>query len=80
MFNNIGSKVKIVAVVLFVLGIIGNIVSGIIIVVMVNSIWGAYIGPLVIIIGFFFSWALALVVYAIGEIADNTDYIKNKIK
>ena len=76
MFDNIGSKVKTMATVICVLGMIASVILGII-----TIIGGQFlIGLLTTVIGAFISWLSCLALYAIGESAENTEIIFQKIK
>ena len=75
MFKNIGKKVKILAWVEFIAGIILSIILGI-----STIIEGAIIvGLISIALGVFVSWLATLVLYAIGQTAENTEKILEKI-
>ena len=68
MFDNIGDKLKGLALFLCWGGIIYSVISGII----VCSDFKLWIGLLIIVIGSLVSWISSWVIYAIGEIAVNT--------
>ena len=70
MFENAGEKVKGLAGVLFVLEIIGSAIWGI-------SMFFAHAilaGIIVIVIGIVSAWMTSVVLYAIGEAAENSKY------
>ena len=71
MFDNVGEKVKTMASVFCVIGIILSIILGVI------TIFGGQVlvGFLVIALGAFSSWLSCLSLYAIGEAAENTNKI-----
>ena len=87
MFDNIGKKLKGLAEVMCVLGIIGSIITGIVIIVnaRVNVYSGYYgyetkwsgtlltVGITVIIVGSIFSWIVSCMIYAVGQIADGVE-------
>ena len=74
MFENVGGKLKVLAIVVVVLGIISSIVSGIIL--MFSEIDGAFgFGLLIIGGGILGSWITALPIYGIGQAAENSDYL-----
>lgn len=75
MFNNIGEKIKGLAIFETVFGIICSIIGGIILIA--NALW--YIGLIVIFAGCLSAWVGAFVIYGFGElickateIAENT--------
>ena len=72
MFDNAGEKLKVVAGVFTAIGIVGSIIGGI-------AIWvlemGFGLGLLVIAGGLFYSWLSGLVLYCIGEAADNRSVV-----
>ena len=84
MFSNIGGKLKKLAVILAVLGIIGSVISGI--VTMAGSsnmrMYGSYgigysagrivAGLLIIAIGFLISWVGTMGLYGLGELIERT--------
>lgn len=75
MFNNIGKKVKILAWVEFIVGIILSIILGI-----ATIIGGSIIvGLISIVLGVFVSWLATLALYAIGQTAENTEKILEKM-
>ena len=75
MFNNIGSKVKILAWIECIAGIILSVISG-----LITLISGQIIIALVVVIaGIVISWLSSLALYAIGQIAENTEKILDKL-
>ncbi len=80
MYDNIGSKIKIVAKVLCWLGIILTIIMAIILFVNGNYVPGAYIsGVIYLIFGPLFSWIGSLFIYGFGELIERAKNIENKI-
>ena len=75
MFDNIGSKVKTMASVFCIIGIIAYMFLGFHLMARQNFIYGL----VVILLGALFSWLSTLALYAIGHIADNTDLILKKL-
>ena len=75
MFDYIGSKVKVLAVVGCILGIIGSVILG------VTAIFSGQspLGIVYIVVGILISWLSSLTVYAIGESAENTESILNTL-
>ena len=67
MFENVGTKLKVLANIIAILGIIGSIVCGLYLVK--ESV---LIGILTMVCGSIGSWVTALIIYGIGEAADNS--------
>lgn len=91
MFNNINGKVKGLAKVICVLGIIASVVGGVAIMAgggAMSSYYGygnsggAFIfsGLLVIVLGSVCSWAGSLALYAFGEMGENVEAIRRKLE
>lgn len=89
MFTNINGKVKGLAKVICVLGIVASVISGISIMAggsMMSSYSGygsntgvlILIGLLVIVLGSVCSWAGSLALYAFGEMGENVEAIRRK--
>ena len=79
MFENVGSKVKALAVIVFFLGIIGSIICAIII--WASRIEGAFLrGLLTLALGCFGSWLGTVVTYAIGQAAESAETSEGRIK
>ena len=74
MFDNIGSKVKTLATVSCIIGIVASIIIGLML-LQANIIYGL----IVAILGSFVSWISSLAIYAIGHTAENTDIIIKKL-
>ena len=74
MFDNIGSKIKILAQIVSIIGIICSVIYGLSLIL--NDVIG--IGVIVIIVGSLISWASSFVLYAVGEIVDLLD-LSNRI-
>ena len=77
MFNNIGRKVKIMAAIFCLLGIVASVTLGF---VLVSNEKTAEIGFLILFIGPFSSWLSSLALYAIGQSAENTDEMMKIVK
>ena len=75
MFDYIGSKVKVLAVVGCILGIIGSVILG------VTTMFSGQLplGIVYIVVGILISWLSSLTTYAIGESAENTESILNTL-
>ncbi len=79
MFENVGSKVKALAMAVCVLGIIGSIIGAIII--WASGLRGAFLrGLLTLALGCFGSWLGTLVTYAIGQAAESAETNEGRIK
>lgn len=70
MFNNVGEKIKVIAVLGFVLGIIATIIGAI---VAIGTSFLSAIG--ILIFGFFGSYLSVVVIYAFGELVENSTII-----
>lgn len=85
MLSNAGSKLKIWAVVVLVLGIISSIIFAAIIFAAGKQYSyrydSTYIiqGFLVLVLGFFMSWLYALILYAIGDTAEQMENLSNSL-
>lgn len=74
-FQNIGAKIKTLAVVVTILGIAASVVSGLYI---IND--NALSGVLVAFIGSVFSWISAFFMYGFGELIEKTTEIAKNTK
>lgn len=89
MFNNPGGKIQGLAKVLFVLGVIGYSIGGIILIVMgiqaSNSYyddmaWMYYVGGVLAIgVGVLISWLGVLFMFAFGNLVENVERIRSKL-
>ncbi len=76
MFDNIGKKIKILAWIIFVLGIIGSVIWGIITslnlsgIENVNLFAAIIIGAAVMAVGVIASWVSVVLLYGFGESID----------
>ena len=89
MFNNIGAKIKTLAKILCWIGIIGSVISGIVIIA-AGSKGGYYSTPygsissgsavvagiLTMVLGSLLSWIGSFFAYGFGQLIENTDRIK----
>lgn len=71
MFDNAGEKLKVVAGVFTAIGIVGSIIGGIAVCISGSIL----LGLLTIAGGIFYSWVSGLVIYCIGEAADNRSVV-----
>ena len=74
MFNNIGGKIKTLAKVLTVIGMILSIIWGI-----VETEFSVETGFAIIALGCLFSWVGSFLLYGFGELIDNTKEIANNM-
>ena len=75
MFTNIGGKIKVLAKVLCILGIVASIVAGNILAT--NYFSSSFLSSLVIIVicGSLLSWVCSIFVYGFGELIENITVI-----
>ena len=85
MFKNIGKKIKGLAVVLCILGILIAVVIGLLFIVIAVGLLGNQLFPTLskgvkiglgiisIVVGFLGSWIGSFVLYGLGQLIDNTD-------
>ncbi|MFA9381931.1 MAG: hypothetical protein ACERKO_12830, partial [Acetanaerobacterium sp.] len=76
MYEKIGDKIKIVAVVVTVLGVVGSIVYGIIL--MANELAG--LGFLILVLGSLFFWLASFPLYGLGELVNRCISIDEKLE
>lgn len=77
MYNNIGGKVKNMAVIFCLLGIAGSVMLGF---MLASNEKTTATGILILLIGPFSSWLSSLALYAIGQSAENTDEMMKIVK
>ena len=70
MFENIGSKIKGVARVFFIIGCIISVLAGFIL--MTNTSY-IILGYVVILVGILLSWLSTILLYGIGQLVENSD-------
>ena len=75
MFSNIDSKIKVLAIVCSLLGMIESIVSGVLVIVYS----AAWIGVIIILLGCLLSWVGSFTLFGFGELISYNIEIKNKI-
>ncbi len=76
MFDNIGSKIKKLATILAVCGIVASIIDGVLILKLGNGTVGSIItGIALIIAGPLISWVSSFFVYGFGQLIENTEVI-----
>lgn len=75
MFNNIGSKIKKLATIMSVLGIVSSITAAIVIWTSIYGGTGALIGIAVAVFGSLLSWVSGFFIYGFGQLIENTDII-----
>lgn len=76
LFSNAGGKIKVLAKVFFVLGIIASVIYGIV----VMTLGGIHVlyGFLIAIIGSISSWISSILMFGFGTIVENTDKISTR--
>ena len=88
MYTNVGAKVKALAKVICLLGIIGSVIMGITMIAGGSGMSVYYgngnmmviPGLLMIVLGSVLSWASSLALYAFGEMTDNVAAIKKRME
>ena len=78
MFDNIGEKIKILAKVIAVLGIIASVVLGIYYMTAGREFFG--FGLMIAIVGSLVSWVSSFFAYGFGELIVNSDIIKRNVE
>ncbi len=78
MFDNIGSKIKMLAKVICWVGIIMSCLAGLII--LINGDDGAGVGLVIMIMGSLTSWVCSFFAYGFGELIDRTTEVANNTK
>ena len=76
MFENIGSKLKILAVVEVILGVIASIIYGFSLI----AIGMVLVGVIIIVVGSVASWAGSWMAYGIGEAVENSEAILRRLR
>lgn len=88
MYNNIGGKIKGLAVFFCILGILGSLTVGILAIVAGSEldflfedggIYGAVGGVLIIIVGSLISWISSFLLYGFGQLVQNSDRISTAL-
>ena len=77
MFNNIGKKLKTLAKVLAILGIIGSVISGIVLISVSEKLIA--IGLVIMILGSLVSWISSWAMYAIGDTNTKVSQIQKNL-
>ncbi len=78
MFDNTGEKIKVLAKVIFVLGIISAVISGIYL--MTGGGIAVLYGFMTVIGGALGSWIVSIFIYGFGQIITNTDSISSNTR
>lgn len=73
MFNNPGNKLKVLAIVLTVILMLGSIIGGILIIS--NEGRDSWMGWPVLLGGTLFAWVSGLMMYGFGELIENSAWI-----
>lgn len=75
-FGNIARKIKIVALVTTILGIVGSVISGLILI-----FTGAFlIGLITAVVGALSTWIGSFVLYGFGELVENSSILAQSVK
>lgn len=81
MYNSIGKKLKIIAIVVAVIGCIYSLVIGMYIMAQKTLAEASFIyGSMIIILGGLLSWVISLAIYGFGELFINVEKIANNTK
>lgn len=82
MFDNIGSKIKSLATIVCIVGIVASCLTGLVMMFMSGELgFGIFIvGLLIAAIGSLASWVGSFAVYGFGELIDNTTEIRKVLK
>ena len=83
LFRNAGAKLKVLAIVVFVMAIIGGLIGGISLIAMgADSYFGGGFlitaGIIMILVSPLFGWLNAIMLYAFGELCENVNDIRNQ--
>ena len=78
MYENIGEKIKGLAIGMFALGAISSFVGGLILIC--TSVMQIFAGLLIWILGPIFSWMLSCVLYGFGELIDKARDIERNTR
>lgn len=73
MFNNIGGKIKVVAMTLCIIGIVFSVIAGFALIVADESTMLS--GILLIIVGPIASWIGSFMTYGFGQLVENSDIL-----
>ena len=76
MFNNVGSKIKVMAKVFAWIGIAICVIYGFVMLVSMEDM--ALIGLLIMTVGSFVAWISSLVLYGFGELVENSSIMVGK--
>lgn len=83
LFRNAGAKLKVLAIVVFVMAIIGGLIGGISLIAMGADAYfgGGFLitaGIIMILVSPLFGWLNAIMLYAFGELCENVNDIRNQ--
>lgn len=83
MFRNVGKTVKVIAVIFFILGSIASVLLGIFSVTQVMLLFGEFtaicLGIAVTVVGLIVNYVGSVLLYAFGQLVDNSDKIRAKL-
>ena len=77
MYDNIGEKIKSLALLIFIIGVIVSVVAGVAILLLDGEIF-IVLGILIIATGSFIAWISSCFAYGFGELIDKTGETKAK--
>lgn len=76
MYNNVGKKIKIIAIVFAILGVVASIIFGCMFFSLPN---GALVGFLILVLGSIASFVLSLFSYGFGQLIESIHNIERKM-
>ena len=77
MYDNIGEKIKNLALLIFVIGVIVSVIAGVAILLLDSEIF-IVLGILIIVAGSFIAWISSCFAYGFGELIDKTGETEEK--
>lgn len=84
MYSNIGEKIKVLAKIICIIGIVISVISGLGIIIVSSISYNPGLsvlgGLLVIVLGTLFSWLSTFFIYGFGELIDKVTKIESEIK
>lgn len=82
MFNRIGEKLQLLAIINFIIVLVGFISTSIVMFVISNGVEISFIllGIVIMILAPLFAWLSSCILYAFGALVDNTDAIRKKLQ
>lgn len=84
MYSDIGGKIKVLAKIICIIGIVISVISGLGIIIVASISYNPGLsvlgGLLVIVLGTLFSWLSTFFIYGFGELIDKVTKIESEIK